>query len=440
MNTEQARAFRIIAKHSQSPSNEPLKMYIGGPGGTGKSRVIDSLREYFTRSGQQRQFRLASYTGVAATNIAGMTLHAALCLNQRNHKKGSSKTTQDLISMWQEVDYLFIDEISMIGCSLLLQISEALGEAKGNTLPFGNINIILAGDFCQLPPIGQTRLFTKLDTSSYESASKRGQNDILGKLLWLSISTVVIFQDIMRQKGKDNVPFVELLNRLREGRCIDKDFDLLNKRIINNVLIDWKSFRDVPIIVSDNVTKDAINVKATEAFAKRSGQDLHWYYATDTRGGKKIDDTELENHLLDLNSGQTNQRLGKIPLVIGMPIIVTQNFDVNGGIVNGTMGILKQICYYTDNQDRRHAVSCIVESPTIKGTPLPNLSQYEGAILEDTVDMNFIHPFSKKKCVIKRTQVPLAPTFAMTTYKAQGRTLQTAIVDLQSCKGQRLHT
>ncbi|EMD36314.1 hypothetical protein CERSUDRAFT_37586, partial [Gelatoporia subvermispora B] len=52
--------------------------------------------------------------------------------------------------------------------------------------------------------------------------------------------------------------------------------------------------------------------------------------------------------------------LGKIPMVIGMRILVTQNFDVDGGIVNGSMGVLKQIRYTTDSEGRRYALSCIV--------------------------------------------------------------------------------
>jgi hypothetical protein len=66
--------------------------------------------------------------------------------------------------MWEGVDYLFIDDISMICCNFLLQISEALTEAKGKTTPFGGMNLITAGDFDQLPPVGQPRLFSHVNT------------------------------------------------------------------------------------------------------------------------------------------------------------------------------------------------------------------------------------------------------------------------------------
>ncbi|KAL1689112.1 hypothetical protein GGG16DRAFT_23245, partial [Schizophyllum commune] len=82
LNVEQARAFRIIASRSLDTHEEPLRMFLGGPGGTGKSRVIHALRDFFVRKGQARRLRLTAFTGVAAKNIDGMTLHAALCLSQ----------------------------------------------------------------------------------------------------------------------------------------------------------------------------------------------------------------------------------------------------------------------------------------------------------------------------------------------------------------------
>ena len=257
--------------------------------------------------------------------------------------------------MWEGVDFLLIDEISMVGCSMLLQISEALNEAKGNTQPFGGINIIFAGDLCQLPPVGQTRLFSRMNRSQYKTASKQGQNDVLGKLLWLSVTTVVGLNEVMRQTGPENTTFVNLLMRLRTGKCTVQDYQMLNNRLINKVKPNWKEWQNVPIIVSDNATKDAINHRATIAFAQNRKRKVHWYYASDKRGGKPTQDENLQNHLITLDSGQTNQRLGSIPLVIGMPVMVTQNFDVAAGIVNGTTGTLQSIRYYTDNRGRRHA-------------------------------------------------------------------------------------
>jgi hypothetical protein len=435
MNIEQARAFRIVAEHSLERRSEPLRMYLGGAGGTGKSRVINALKDFFERRSQGRRFRLASYTGVAAKNISGMTLHAALSLNQRSKGGSQGKTLRDLVAMWEGVEYLFIDEVSMIGCNFLLQISEALTAAKGNTSAFGGINIIFAGDFSQLPPVAQTRLFGYIKTA--EVSTKHGQNAVLGKLLWLSVKTVVILTEIKRQSGTKNTEFVSLLGRLREGKCNDKDYSLLRSRVICNANPDWSDpeWAGVPVIVSDNTAKDALNEKAAVAFAQQTGQELHWYYATDKRGGKPLTDTDLNNKLETLHSGLTNQRLGRIPLVLGMPVMISTNFDVDAGVVNGCTGTLKKIRYRVDSDGKRHAISCIVHAPNTSGENMPGLPEQYVVALEDSIDMTFTHPHSKRKCKIKRTQVPLIPAFAMTAHKAQGQTLTKVVVDLESCSG-----
>ncbi|KAH7871982.1 uncharacterized protein C8R40DRAFT_1020621, partial [Lentinula edodes] len=151
----------------------------------------------------------------------------------------------------------------MLGCRFLLKISRALSKAKQNELPFGGINIIFAGDFAQLGPVRDPRLFSFIDTSRVGTVS--GQEAVFGKLLWLSVTTVVMLTEVMRQGGEDNRPFVELLERLRSGRP------------------DWNSeqWQFTPTIVSNNRIKDQINERATEAFARRTGQKLHWYYAAD---------------------------------------------------------------------------------------------------------------------------------------------------------------
>jgi hypothetical protein len=226
----------------------------------------------------------------------------------------------------------------MIGCRLLLKISEALSDVKQNDLPFGGINIIFAGDFAQLPPVGEARLFSHINI--HDTKTVRGHQNVFGKLLWLSVNTVVILTEIVRQQGPENKEFVSLLDCLRKGRCPNDDFDLLNSKWLKNSDFTnaGKDWNNVPIIVSNNECKDTLNVKAMADFAVKTGRPMHWYYATDTGGGKEIQDERLHHHLESMHLGKTNQRLKRIPLVIGMPVIICQNFDVEHGVVNGCMG------------------------------------------------------------------------------------------------------
>jgi len=433
LNVEQARAFSLIASHSQQNRvTDPLRMYIGGPGGTGKSRVIAALTDYFAQRGESRRLRLTSFTGIAAKNINGTTLHTALALNQsqKNLKRGNGKTKTDLIAMWTGVDYLFIDEISMIGCSLLLQIHEALVEAKGCTEPFGGVNMIFAGDFAQLPPVNQTKLFSRTKSAK--------ESTIFGQLLWRATTTVVILVEQMRQAGPENLPFVEMLSRLRDGRCTQADYELLNTRLLRNVLDDecQSGWQAAPMIVYSNAVKDSINLQATLAFARRTRQRVQWYHAVDTYRGKPVEDATIIDLLDTLPSNKTGGRIGALPLVLGMPVVITENFDVMGGIVNGSKGILRKVRYRVENDGKRYLTSCIVELPDLAADPLPNLPPTFVAVLPNQVEMkSFRHPSSGRSCTLRRHQVPLDAAFAITAHKSQGQTMNRVVVDLKSCIG-----
>ncbi|KZS90828.1 hypothetical protein SISNIDRAFT_414933, partial [Sistotremastrum niveocremeum HHB9708] len=129
LNTQQSLAFKIVCLHSidLERKSKPLRMYLGGPGGTGKSRVIHAVTDWFAQRGQSRRLRLASYTGVAASNINGATLHAVLMLTRRSYGASAKKSTlADMQKLWEGVDYLLIDEVSMIGCAMLTDIHNAL--------------------------------------------------------------------------------------------------------------------------------------------------------------------------------------------------------------------------------------------------------------------------------------------------------------------------
>ena len=407
-------------------------MYIGGPGGTGKSRVISALTDYFTQRDESRRLRLTSFTGIAAKNINGTTLHTALALStsQKSGKKGNGKTNADLIAMWTGVDYLFVDEVSMIGCSLLLQIHEGLVVAKGRTEPFGGMSVIFAGDFAQLPPVSQVKLFSR--------ARSAKEATIFGLLLWRSVSTVIILTEQMRQAGPENAPFVDMLSRLRDGRCTQEDFYLLNTRLLKNVLDDESPvlWRDAPMIVYSNAIKDAINLQATLAFARRTGRRVNWYHAVDTYRGQPIEDSAIIDLLDRLPSNKTGGRLGALPLVLGMPVVITENFDVAGGVVNGSKGILRKARYRVGGDGKRYLTSCIVELPDLTGDPLPNLPPAFVAVLPNETEMKSLrHPNSGRTCTLRRHQVPLDAAFAITAHKSQGQTISRVVVDLNSCIG-----
>lgn len=299
LNDEQAIAFQLIAHHASFPKNSPLRLYIGGAAGTGKSRVIDAACNFFKMRGEIHRIKLLAFMGIAAANIEGTTLHSALCLGQIHNTHQNAQSFSDLQAMWVGTDWAIIDEQSMISCELFADVSSALSKAKGNTEPFGGINLVCVGDFAQLPPVRETKLFTRWKPS-HQSLTTRGHKKIMGRLLWLSIQTVIILKKQCRQLGDANERFVQLLTRLCEGICTKEDFQLLNTKLIENCdpqslfIQNWSS---VPIIVSDNAEKDWLNEHAVKKFTQTTGQSLHWYYAEDYWKGSLIQDGTLVAHL-----------------------------------------------------------------------------------------------------------------------------------------------
>lgn len=201
------------------------------------------------------------------------------------------------------------------------------------------------------------------------------QKRIMGRLLWLSVKKVVMLTKVMRQSGDHNQRFTELLGRLRLGMCNDDDYELLKTRVGKTPGIDWSAdgWSDAPLLFYGNEAKDKFNEDAVLTYTQRNKQSLHQYYAVDKVGSNVIENAELQATLTEFHSGQTSQRLPVLPLAIGMHVIICQNFDVPSGVVNGTVGILKQIHYWVDEDGLRHASSCVIHAEDTSPKPLPGL-------------------------------------------------------------------
>ncbi|KAM6498793.1 hypothetical protein JOM56_006741, partial [Amanita muscaria] len=83
----------------------------------------------------------------------------------------------------------------------------------------------------------------------------------------------------------------------------------------------------------------------------------------------------------------THQRLGRIPLVLGMPVLISQNFDVEGGIVNGSRGTVSHIRYHIDDEGYRHLTSVVVHIEDSSDEALANLLPHELPILADSTEI-----------------------------------------------------
>ena len=213
---------------------EPYRVFLSGPGGVGKSHVISLIRndtvKFLCLSGQMQPedvvVLLTAPTGVAAFNIQGMTLHSALLLG--TIKFSSQPLTHDKLNTLRmklaNLQLLIIDEISMAGSNMLLQIHRRLQQLKGSpeSTTFGNISILAVGDLYQLQPVAQPHVFGEV-SDAYARLHSSGS-------LWIDEFSLLQLDEIMRQR--DDASFAELLCRVRKSQCTHEDVDTLRARVV----------------------------------------------------------------------------------------------------------------------------------------------------------------------------------------------------------------
>ena len=214
---------------------EPYRVFLSGPGGVGKSHVIkliqsDTLR-LIRQSGTVEPddvlVLLTAPTGVAAFNVNGKTLHSAFLLGRSKYggfQPLSHEKVNTLRSKLSKLVLLIIDEVSMVGADMLLEIHKRLQQIKA-VLPgvmFGGVSVLAVGDLYQLPPVGQSMLFSRV-SDSYAQLYRSGS-------LWQDEFQMLELDEIVRQRGDST--FAELLCRVRTDSCTEADIAVLESREI----------------------------------------------------------------------------------------------------------------------------------------------------------------------------------------------------------------
>ena len=263
-------------------------------GGTGKTQVINALISMFNKRQENHRFIVLAPTGSAAALLNGSTYHSVLGIrssNINNEHDDSLRNESVIIKEVQErlegVDYIFIDEISMIACHELYAISGQLSKVTNeHNKPFGGKSLILAGDFAQLPPTTGSLLYSNIVPKIQQSTmSKRDKETTIGKILWHQVTTVVILTQNMRQTKmtEDDEKFRTALNNMRYASCTNDDLNFLKTLIIDKNQSENKlsnpEFRNVSVITSLNTQKDQMNEMGSSRFAMDTKQPLTHFYS-----------------------------------------------------------------------------------------------------------------------------------------------------------------
>ena len=229
------------------PNSKQLLMFLGGCGGTGKSRIIKTFLDFARRWHSASTVVVTATSGIAAMLIGGCTLHSALGIGT---KANPPKPSQTLINAWSKIGILIIDEISMMRASLLDLLDTRLRQLKTRLNKiFGGIHLVFCGDFYQLPPVG-----TSLITSEQllQNGKKEQLSSLRGQELWVSCLTdVIILEENLRQS---DLEWAASLLRWRVNQPTEEDISLINKNVVNSENLNDYDFKqeNIPIAVCDN--------------------------------------------------------------------------------------------------------------------------------------------------------------------------------------------
>ena len=440
LNVKQKEFFYHVLNWMKTKT-DPLYHFLSGGAGVGKSVLLKALNQalvkHFSHKAGENpdnvHVLICAPTGKAAFNVGGCTVHSAFHIptDQGFHFKPlDMQQLSNLQSKFKCLKILFIDEISMVGKNMFNSINLRLQEILGCTKPFGGISVISFGDLYQLKPVFDQWIFAS-NNSSTESIASLGTN------LWTDHFLLYELDQIMRQK--DDLRFAQMLNRIREGNHVEEDMATLKMKMINE---ENDRTRNMPHLFTHrcdvenynkNVFQHLCDSKKTvvEAIDSISGDlpcSLH----------KKV--------LLKIPTDATKTKGLNKYLCIGegLPAEICVNIDVSDGLANGTPCIITKLDFRVPGSSRCSIVWVKICSEDIgKKCRTQYRHLFSSAvssswtpILETTRKFNINY---YKSFHVTRRQFPLNLAAAKTVHKAQGCTLESAVLGLGKKKIDHLY-
>lgn len=346
-------------------------VFLTGQAGSGKTFLLNKYIEYLKE--HSVGVAVTASTGVAATHMDGMTIHSWTGIGIKDNM--SDDELRDLFrkkhvnERFRKTNVLIIDEVSMLHSYRLDLVERAARMMKGNFEPFGGMQVILCGDFFQLPPVSRGEI-----ASNYFAFKSS---------VWGLMKIRVCYLD--SQFRQSDPVFLSVLNAIRSNA--------VNQEIINILKMRFQAAvegREITRLYTHNEDVDAIN---NWELGKLPAEPQH--FKMQAKGIKLLVDELRKNCLapeeLVLKDG-------------AVVMFVKNNFE--RGYVNGTLG------FVVGFEESGYPLIRTKKGVEIIASPESWVIEESGTIKAEI------------------SQIPLRLAWAITVHKSQGMSLDAAEIDL----------
>jgi ATP-dependent DNA helicase PIF1 len=347
-------------------------VFLTGEPGAGKTHTVNEYVAYLRGCGIEPA--VTASTGIAATHLRGTTLHSwsglGVARGLAEADLAEIARSRHVFQRVRKTRVLIIDEVSMIDGETLSAVETICRKARRSEEPFGGLQVVLVGDFFQLPPVAKNG----------EEASFAFRSEA-----WRRLDPAVCY--LTEQHRQEDAAFMETLSAIRRNEFGEEHFEAMRSSLV--------SFDEVPAdttrLFSHNVDVDSINAGE---LAKLPGKAK--VFVMSERGADRLVEA--------LKRGCLSPE--RLELKEGASVMFTKN-NPSAGVVNGTLGTVVSF-----DETRKLPVVRTREGRLVPVEPT------EWAIEEDGEELARI------------VQLPLRLAWAITIHKSQGMSLDAAVMDL----------
>jgi ATP-dependent exoDNAse (exonuclease V) alpha subunit len=361
-------------------------VFLTGEPGAGKTHTINTFVDYLRSSDIEPA--VTASTGIAATHIGGMTIHSwsGIGIKTKLDKYDLDKiaSSEYLAKRINRTKVLIIDEVSMLSANTLDMVDMVCREVKQSAEPFGGIQIVLVGDFFQLPPIIK-RDFAEEKQNSLIAPSKISQTFACDSGAWKRARFITCY--LTEQHRQDDADFLSVLSAIRANKVLETHRNFISERQIE--------MEDMP----ENITKlfsHNYNVDKVNDGELSKLEEKVKTFTMSENGNSKLVEVLKKGCLSPEN----------LELKIGAVVMCTKN-NQKEHFVNGTLGKIVGFEEFSGY-------------PIIKNR---NGREIIVAPMDWVVEEN-------GKIRAQITQVPLRLAWAITVHKSQGMSMDAAVMDL----------